>query len=111
MRSRPLSSTTRPSSSKGQALAVFALSLTAILLSGALAFDAGLVFVERRDQQNAADAAALAGARYLTSNSASARTNAQSAAYDIATANGFANGLDTLSQLQHRLKVSISRIM
>ena len=31
----------------------------------ALAFDVGLMVLERRDQQNAADAAALAGARYV----------------------------------------------
>ena len=53
--------------SRGQALAVFTLSLTAIVLAAALAFDVGQVLLERRDQQNAADAAAMAGARYILS--------------------------------------------
>ena len=74
-------------------MAVFALSLTAVLLAAALAFDGGLVFVERRDQQNAADAAALAGARYLTSSGTTSRTNALSAAYAIAADNGFSDGV------------------
>ena len=36
-----------------------------LLLVAALAFDVGMMLVERRDEQNAADAAALAGARYV----------------------------------------------
>ena len=35
------------------------------MIVAALAFDVGMMLVERRDQQNAADAAALAGARYV----------------------------------------------
>jgi hypothetical protein len=85
-------SSTRDQSDLGQVLAIFALSLTAILLAGALAFDGGVMFVERRDQQNAADAAAIAGARYLTGSIASARSAAEAAARAIADANGFRNG-------------------
>ena len=44
---------------------LFAGGLVALLLMAALAFDVGMMLVERRDQQNAADAAALAGARYV----------------------------------------------
>lgn len=76
---------------RGQALAIFALSLTAVLGAGALAFDGGLMILERRDQQNAADAAAMAGARYVTTNHSVAR----SVASDIAAANGFVNGTGT----------------
>jgi hypothetical protein len=36
-----------------------------LFLVAALAFDLGMTLLERRDQQNAADAAALAGARYV----------------------------------------------
>jgi hypothetical protein len=36
-----------------------------LLIVAALAFDVGVMVLERRDQQNAADAAALAGARYV----------------------------------------------
>ena len=46
-------------------LAIFALSLVTIVIVAALAFDTGMMLLEKRDQQNAADAAALAGARYL----------------------------------------------
>ena len=73
---------------RGQVLAIFALSLTVVLGAGALAFDGGMMILERRDQQNAADAAAMAGARYVTTNHATAR----SVAADVASANGFTNG-------------------
>lgn len=56
-----------------------------LLVIAALAFDVGMVLLERRDQQNAADAAALAGARYVLTSHADAET----AARDIARANGF----------------------
>ena len=65
-RSRALSSTTRPiptnvarSSSSSPAAWSPCCSMAA------LAFDVGMMLVERRDQQNAADAAALAGARFV----------------------------------------------
>lgn len=61
-----------------------------------MAFDVGMVLLERRDQQNAADAAALAGARYvLTSpnyhaSCASAASNpAANAACEVAFVNDF----------------------
>jgi Flp pilus assembly protein TadG len=46
-------------------LVLFAGALTTLLIVAALAFDVGLMVLERRDQQNAADAAAMAGARYV----------------------------------------------
>jgi Flp pilus assembly protein TadG len=85
MRSRPLSSTTRD---RGQVLAIFALSLVVVLGAGALAFDGGMMILERRDEQNAADAAAMAGARYVVTDVAKAR----SVAAAVAAANGFTNG-------------------
>jgi hypothetical protein len=60
-----LSSTTESTPARGQVLVLFAGSLVAIFLIAALAFDVGMTLLERRDQQNAADAAALAGARYV----------------------------------------------
>ena len=86
MRSRPLSSTTDPS--RGQALAIFAIALTAVLMAAALAFDTGDVLLERRDEQNAADAAAMHGARYLTTSTGAA----SAAARELATENGFTHG-------------------
>lgn len=72
----------------GQVLVIFALSLGVLILFAALAFDTGMMLVQRRDQQNAADAAALAGSKFLPGNAAHART----AARDIATINGFTQG-------------------
>ena len=45
----------------GQALVLVALSLTVLLGLGALTTDLGFLFVQRRNSQNIADAAALAG--------------------------------------------------
>ncbi len=54
----------RPSES-GQTAVIFALALVALIGFLALVFDIGVMAYERRDAQNAADAAALAGARML----------------------------------------------
>lgn len=78
-------STTSTRSRRGQVLPLFALSLTVLLLVGALAFDVGMALLEQRDEQNAADAAALAGARYVLTSSA----DAEDAARRIALENGF----------------------
>lgn len=75
----------RRTAERGQVLVLFAGGITVLLIVAALAFDAGMMLLERRDEQNAADAAALAGARFvLTSN-----TEAEAAARDLAKANGF----------------------
>jgi len=50
---------------RGQALVIVALILTALLAILALSIDGGLTYFQRRIAQNAADAAALAGARML----------------------------------------------
>jgi hypothetical protein len=73
---------------RGQVLAIFALSLVVVLGAGAMALDGGMLILERRDEQNAADAAAMAGARYVTTDAAKART----VATNVAAANGFTNG-------------------
>jgi hypothetical protein len=80
-----LSSTTSRSGERGQVLVLFAGGLLALLLIAALAFDVGAMLVERRDQQDAADAAALAGARYVLTDEPKARAVAR----DIAIKNGF----------------------
>ncbi|MEO8462002.1 MAG: pilus assembly protein TadG-related protein [Chloroflexota bacterium] len=53
----------RPSG--GQILVIFAGGLVAMLLIGALVVDLGMVFMQRRQEQNAADPGALAAARYI----------------------------------------------
>jgi Flp pilus assembly protein TadG len=88
-----LSSTTDPRRERGQVLVIFALVLVTLMIFAALAFDTGMMLVERRDQQNAADAAALAGARFLPGSTA----DAEAAARSVATANGFTEGLNSVS--------------
>ncbi len=73
---------------QGQILVLFAGGLIAILLIGALVVDLGMVFMQRRQEQNAADPGALAAARYLrpTANTAMMWT----AACFYAVQNGYA---------------------
>jgi hypothetical protein len=85
-----LSSITEPRSERGQILIIFAGSLLVIFGIAALVFDGGLMLLEKRAQQNAADAAAIAGARFLPGNQGLATTEAQR----VATANGFTHGVD-----------------
>lgn len=73
---------------RGQVLVLFVGGLVTVLILAALAFDAGVMILERRDQQNAADAAALAGARYLPAQAGAARA----AATSVAQENGFSDG-------------------
>ena len=58
-------STTERRDQRGQTLVIVALGMLALMAFAALAFDAGQMMLDRRAQQDAADAAALAGARYL----------------------------------------------
>lgn len=67
-----------------------AAGMLVILGIAALAFDAGFMFLEKRDQQNAADAAAIAGARFLPDNAGAAGAEA----INIASQNGFTTGGD-----------------
>lgn len=70
---------------------IFGVSLVTIVIVAALAFDTGMMLLEKRDQQNAADAAALAGARYLVGTPAQ---DPKAAARSIATENGFTTGYE-----------------
>lgn len=74
-------------------LVLFAGGVLALLVMAALAFDVGMMLVERRDSQNAADAAALAAARYVFESDCVAPgwacTKARAAALDVALANGY----------------------
>ena len=66
------STTNRRAGERGQTLAIFAFGLVGILAVAALVFDVGQNLFDRRKQQDAADAAALAAARWLTTNSCKA---------------------------------------
>ncbi len=52
----------------GQAIVLVALMMTGLIAVVGLVTDGGLVFSQRRDLQNAADAAALAGAMQIDEN-------------------------------------------
>ena len=90
-RARPTTSVVgRGRRESGQVLVIFALALIAIVAMTGLVLDGGSTFVQRRDQQNVSDAAALAAAySYATTGSTSAAT---AAAQAIATANNYATG-------------------
>lgn len=75
---------------RGQALVVFALAGFVLMGAAAISFDTGAILLEKRTQQNAADAAALAGSRYLPGNNSKAHNQALA----IASANGYTDGVD-----------------
>ena len=50
---------------RGQVIVVFAISLVTIILAVGLVIDGGFAFVNRRDAQNTADLAALAGTKVI----------------------------------------------
>jgi Flp pilus assembly protein TadG len=70
----------------GQVLVIFALALVAIVAMTGLVIDGGATFVQRREMQNVADAAAMSAAYGF------AMTNTTSAAQSTAAANGYTNG-------------------
>jgi hypothetical protein len=55
----------QPRSDRGQVLVIFAGGLIALLAIAALVIDLGFVFVGRREEQNIADPAAIAAARFI----------------------------------------------
>lgn len=76
-------------SDRGQVLALFAISLVAIVGMTGLVIDGGMTYVQRRDQQNTTDAAAMAGAyAYVNGGTVSDAANA------AAAANGVTAGAD-----------------
>jgi hypothetical protein len=96
-----LLSTTEPrSSERGQILVIFAGGFLMICLIAALVFDVGQNLLDRRAEQNAADAAALAGARYFPSTdvyhggcATAPALQSVLAACEVAAANGYVDGV------------------
>lgn len=79
----------RPASERGQMLTLFALALVALVGMVGLIIDGGDTFLQRRDQQNVADAAAMAaGYAYVNGQ------DPTGAAQTVATANGYVHGQD-----------------
>jgi len=80
---------------RGQALVIFVLALVAIIAVTGLVLDGGSAFAQRRDQQNAADLAALAAAitHGNTPGDYSTREFAgRSRGFGVAAANGYPTG-------------------
>jgi Flp pilus assembly protein TadG len=78
---------------KGQAIVLFALLLVAVLGAAGLLVDGGMAWANRQAAQNAADLAALAAAKAVTTAgatcNAAGQAIAQAAATSVATMNGF----------------------
>jgi hypothetical protein len=79
---------------RGQMLALFAICLVAIIAVTGLVIDGGLTMVQRRDEQNVADAAAMAGAYSYANTKSTASATGQAQAN--AAANGYVNGTDNV---------------
>jgi len=77
---------------RGQTLVIFALAFMGIVAMLGLVIDGGAAYAYRRDAQNAADMAALAGGNdFLSHHSVS---EAVAAAQAVAASNGFTDGLE-----------------
>ena len=104
-----MSSTIDDRGERGQILVIFAASLLVIFGIAALVFDGGMMLLEKRDQQNAADASALAGARFLPGN----QDKANGRALAVAAANGYTAGagdvkVDVSFPTANRVRVTIA---
>jgi Flp pilus assembly protein TadG len=95
-------------SERGQLLVIFALAMVAIIGMVGLIIDGGDTSLQRRDQQNVADAAAMAAGYALVNG-----MDVDAAAQSVAAANGYVNGSDsttvTVANLPDRITVSVSR--
>lgn len=102
-------SSTRSRSSRGQILVIVAFAMMALIAIGAIVVDLGLSWMLRRQEQNAADPASIAAARYIEEgDSPATRAKMHTAACFYAKENGFFSGdNDTCdsARLEGRLKV------
>ena len=101
-------STTEPQPERGQSLVIFALALPVLLGFAALAFDLGQIQLDRRSEQNAADAAALAGARYIASDVPKAKDEAMRIAYQNGLGAGSTYASSGLTNPANSSKVTVS---
>jgi Flp pilus assembly protein TadG len=96
---------------RGQALPLIVLSMTALLGLAALAIDVGRMTVTRRQLQNAADAAAHAGAQVLPDHPADARNAARTWASrnTITAADGLVINIRSTNAPNDTIEVSVRR--
>jgi Flp pilus assembly protein TadG len=83
---------TKRGNQAGQIIAIFALALVALIAMVGLVLDGGSAFAQRRDEQSAADLAALAGANDYLLNLDGPLATAR--AKSVAAANGYAHGVN-----------------
>lgn len=106
--SLPATRRSRQERERGQMLVIFALALIALVGMVGLIIDGGDSFLQRRDQQNVADAAAMA-AGYASVNG----QDATAAARTVAAANGYTDGVDgatvTVTVSSSSIKVDVSK--
>jgi hypothetical protein len=100
--------TTDRTRERGQLLVIFAIALVAVVGTVGLVIDGGSTFVQRRAEQNVADAAAMAaGYAYLLG------TDITVAAHTVAAANGYTDGVDnttvTVTQSADDITVTVTR--
>jgi Putative Flp pilus-assembly TadE/G-like len=76
----------------GQVLPLIAISLTAIMGFAGMSVDVGYWEYHQREQQSAADAAALGGAQQLAYAGCPSQSSAQTAAYNDIGSYGYTNG-------------------
>ena len=84
---------TRDRGERGATLVFFAAIVTGLLAISGLVVDGGFLYAERRQQQNAADAAAMAGARALDQFQRGQEASV-TAVWDAARATAIENGAD-----------------
>ncbi len=82
---------------KGQIIPLIAISMTALMGAGGMAVDHGYWQYAQRQQQNAADSAAIGGAQALALAGCPNPTAAKTAAYTDATSNGFTTGVNNVT--------------
>ncbi len=87
---------TEPGRERGQALILAMLAMTVVLGFTAMAIDLGMMFEDRRELQNASDAAALAGVQYLPQSPSTAVSTAR----QWALKNGFTDAQITTVEVR-----------
>src|SRR5258705_8109080 len=87
----------RPDGQRGQMVVMFAISLVVIVLAVGLVIDGGNALAQRRGSQNAADFAALAGARIVAEYIGGDVTNGTDANVQASMNNSFAANAATPS--------------
>lgn len=105
---RPTTPNPRRESERGQMLVIFALAMIALIGMIGLIIDGGDTSLQKRDQQNVADAAAMAGGYALINGD-----DVEAAAQSVAAANGYVDGVDnttvTVNNGADSITVDVSR--